>query len=89
MDFEWDGKKALANEREHDVSFEEAAEVFADELSSTVADPDHSIEEQRFVIFGQTRAGKPLVVALTERNDRIRIISARQMTRRERRAYEQ
>ena len=89
MDFEWDRKKALANERKHDVSFEEAAEVFADELSSTVADPDHSQEEQRFVIFGRTRAGRPLVVAFTERSDRIRIITARQMTRRERRAYEQ
>ena len=74
MDFEWDRKKALANQRKHDVSFEEAAEVFADELSSTVVDPDHSQEEQRFVIFGQTHAGRPLVVAFTERNDRIRII---------------
>ena len=89
MDFEWDRKKALANQRKHDVSFEEAAEVFADALSSTVVDPDHSQEEQRFVIFGQTLAGRLLVVAFTERNDRIRIITARQMTRRERRAYEQ
>jgi uncharacterized DUF497 family protein len=52
VDFEWDRKKALANRRKHDVSFEEAAEVFADELSSTVADPDHSQEERRSVIFG-------------------------------------
>lgn len=89
MDFEWDRKKALVNERKHGVNLEEAAEVFADESSSTVADPDHSVDEQRFVIFGRTHADKPLVVAFTERNGRIRIISARQMTRRERKAYEQ
>lgn len=89
MDFEWDREKALVNERKHGVSLEEAAEVFADESSSTVADPDHSVDEQRFVIFGRTHADKPLVVAFTERNGRIRIISTRQMTRRERRAYEQ
>lgn len=89
MDFEWDRKKALVNASKHGVGFEEAVEVFADELSSTVGDPDHSIDEQRFVVFGRTQAGRPLVVAFTERNGRIRIISARQMTRRERRAYEQ
>ena len=89
MDFEWDRKKALVNASKHGVSFEEAAEVFADELSSTVGDPGHSIDEQRFVIFGRTQVGRPLVVAFTERNGRIRIINARQMTRRERQAYEQ
>jgi uncharacterized DUF497 family protein len=89
MDFEWNRSKARANERKHSVSFEEATEVFADEYSSTVADPDHSIDEERFVIFGETASERFLVVAFTERNGRIRLISARQMTRRERRAYEQ
>ena len=86
MDFEWDPQKARENLDKHGVSFAEATEVFGDDLSSTVADPDHS--EPRYVIFGQSRAGKHLVIAFTERGDRIRLISARGMTRRERRAYE-
>ena len=89
MDFEWDSNKAAANERKHGISFEEAAEVFDDDLSSTVPDPDHSVGESRLVIFGRTRRGRPLVVAFADRGGRIRIISARLMTRRERQAYEQ
>ena len=88
MDFEWHLSKAAENERKHRVSFEEAMEVFADYHSSTVADPDHYFEEERFVIFGRSRQNRFLVVSFTERDDRIRIISARPMTRRERRAYE-
>jgi hypothetical protein len=89
MDFEWDAAKARANRRKHGVSFEEAADVFGDEHSSTVFDPDHSVGEGRHIIFGKSSAGKHLVVAFTERGARIRIISARVMTPRERRAYEQ
>ena len=89
MDFEWDKDKARTNHRKHRVSFFEACEVFGDELSSTVPDPDHSIEEDRYLIFGQTVVGRHLVVAYTERYGRIRIISAREMTPRERKAYEQ
>ena len=89
MDFEWDPTKAAANEQKHEVTFEEAAEVFADDHSSTVPDPDHSIDEDRYVIFGKTRSGRFLVVAFTERDAKIRIINARPMTLRERRAYEQ
>ena len=89
MDFEWHQQKAAANERKHDVTFEEAAEVFADEHSSTVPDPDHSLDEERFVIFGRSRLGRFLVVAFTERGGKIRLINARLMTRAERRAYEQ
>lgn len=89
MDFEWDRNKAQGNESKHGVSFEEATEVFADDYSSVVADPDHSIEENRFVIFGKTFGDRFLVVAFTERDGRIRIISARPMTRPERKAYEQ
>ncbi len=55
MDFEWHLNKAAANERKHRVSFEEAREVFADYHSSTVADPDHSFEEDRFIIFGRSQ----------------------------------
>lgn len=89
MEFEWDPRKARENEASHGVTFEEAAEVFADDYSSTVPDPDHSQSEERFVIFGQSQRQRFLVVAFTERGGRIRIVTARQMTRRERRAYEQ
>lgn len=89
MDFEWDPEKAAANERKHDVAFEEAIEVFADDYSSTVADPDHSAEEDRSLIFGLARSGRFLVVSFTDRGDRIRIINARSMTPSERHAYEQ
>jgi uncharacterized protein len=89
MDFEWDLAKAKSNESKHGVSFFEACEVFGDEHSSTVPDPDHSAAENRFLVFGASRGGRYLVVSYTERGDRIRLISARQMTLRERRAYEQ
>ena len=89
MQFEWDPEKALANEVKHGVTFSEATEIFADSLSSAVADPDHSEHEDRFVIFGRSATNRYLVASFTERGDRIRIISARMMTRRERTAYEQ
>jgi len=89
MDFEWDPEKSRSNESKHGVSFFEASEVFGDEHSSTVPDPDHSADENRYLVFGVSRSGKHLVVSYTERGDRIRLISARQMTPRERRAYEQ
>ncbi len=89
MEFEWDPVKARDNETKHGVSFLEATEVFADNLSSSSPNPDHSVEEERFVIFGKTLGDRHLVVAFTERGGRLRIISARQLTRRERQAYEQ
>jgi len=89
MDFEWDQSKADANEKKHGVTFLKATEVFGDDLSSFVADPDHSAEEDRFLLFGATKSNKRLVVSFTERNQIIRIISARRMTPSERKAYEQ
>jgi hypothetical protein len=89
VDFEWDPRKATANEQRHSVGFEEATEVFADDYSSTVADPDHSAEEERSLIFGVTKTGRYLIVSFTDRGGRIRIINARPMTPSERRAYEQ
>lgn len=88
MDFEWDPEKAESNARKHGVTFFEATEAFADEWSSTVPDPDHSHDELRFLLFGRTAGGAYLTVSFTERDDRIRLISARRMTPRERRAYE-
>ena len=89
MDFEWDPKKDRANEDKHGVSFLEACEVFDDDLSSSVQDPDHSQDEERHLLFGKSHQGRYLVVSYMERTEIIRIISVRQMTPRERKAYEQ
>jgi len=87
--FEWDARKATANFRKHGVSFDESATVFSDPLSATGDDPDHSLEEMRFVTFGVSSSGRLLVVAHVEFEDVIRIISARQATRAERKLYEE
>ncbi len=89
MEFEWDPQKATRNLRKHKVPFTEAATVFEDPLSMTVADPDHSTEENRFIIVGQSYRHRLLIVSFAERGDRIRIISARELTPTERRAYEE
>ena len=86
--FEWDEGKAGRNIEKHGVSFEEAATVFGDPLSLTIEDPAHSWDEERFVTIGGSFAHRLLVVVHTDRDDAIRIISARQATRRERRDYE-
>ncbi len=86
----WDPKKTEANHRKHGVHFREAATVLEDTLSTTFPDPDHSVGEERLVTLGQSRAGRTLVVAHTDRaDDEVRIISARPATRRERRFYEE
>ena len=89
MQFEWDSAKAAANLKRHRVSFHEAAAVLDDPLSTTFPDKAHSEDEARFVTIGVSRRGTVLVVAHTERNDAVRIISARRATRREREFYEQ
>ena len=87
--FEWDRKKDAANLSKHDVAFEEAATVFGDVLSITIADPDHSESEERFILLGMSHQNRLLVVVHAERGDRIRIISARPATKNERNQYEQ
>lgn len=89
LTFEWDQAKASVNLRKHGVSFEEAATAFADELSLTIPDPDHSQVEERFILLGTSYRGKMLVVVHTERGDSIRVISARPASRRERQQYEE
>ena len=89
MEFEWDEEKSESNLKLHGVSFHDAATVFDDTLSITVPDPDHSFEELRFVIVGLSHEGRLLIVSHAERGDRIRIISARELTREERNAYEE
>lgn len=90
MDFQWDLGKAASNEKKHGVTFAEAATVFADPLELTISDPDHSHGEYRFVSIGRSRAGNLLVVSYTERHpNQIRIISAREASKAERKSYEQ
>ncbi|MGO9599330.1 MAG: BrnT family toxin [Isosphaeraceae bacterium] len=88
MDFEWDDAKAEANERKHGVAFSEAMTVFADPISITAFDPLHSDREDRFLTMGTSIDGVLLVVSHVERGEVIRIISAREATRREREDYE-
>jgi uncharacterized DUF497 family protein len=88
MEFEWDDSKAEANERKHGVSFAEAETVFADPLALTGYDPGHSGEEDRYITMGTSITGRLLVVSHTDRAENVRIISAREASRRERRDYE-
>ncbi len=87
--FEWDPAKAAANLQTHGVSFEEAATVFQDPLAKIHSDPDHSESEDRAILIGHSTAGRMLLVAFTDRQGRIRLISARATTRRERNAHEE
>ena len=89
MEFEWDPDKAQTNLRKHRVGFQEAATVFRDPLSVTIFDPDHSRDEDRYVTIGQTQRGRVVMVAHTDRRERTRIVSARELTRAEREAYEE
>ena len=75
--------------RKRGISFDEAASVFFDPLSATGADPDHSLEEMRFVTFGVSSSGRLLVVAHADLDDALRIITARHATRAERKLYEE
>ena len=89
MEFEWSPSKAAENLRKHKVSFNEAATVLGDFLSTTASDPDHSVEEHRYITIGLSNRGRLLMVAHAESRERIRIISARTLTRSERRTYEE
>jgi hypothetical protein len=87
--FEWDPKKARLNVKTHGVSFDEASTAFCDPLSQTIEDPLHSEDEERFVLIGRSIQGRLLVIVHTESGDRIRIISARLATKKERFRYEE
>ena len=88
MQFEWDREKAKKNLRKHRVSFDEAMTVFYDPLSATFDDPDHSIDEERFITIGYSTHCRLLVVSHTERGKTIRIISVRHATAHERKRHE-
>ena len=89
IEFEWDPNKARSNESKHGVTFEEATTAFYDAYARVIADPDHSDEEERFVIIGFSRKVKVLTVCHCHRGaeDRIRIISARKATKNEENQY--
>jgi uncharacterized DUF497 family protein len=87
MRFEWDPEKARRNLAKHGVSFAEAATAFADPLSLTTFDPDHSEDEDRFLLLGTTNSLRLVVVSHTHRDENVRIISARLAAKSERRIY--
>lgn len=89
MEFEWSSEKAGANLSKHGVTFDEARTVFDDPLYVDFFDPDHSEDEERYIIVGRSQQNRLLVVSYTERNGRIRLISARGATRREQDEYEE
>jgi uncharacterized DUF497 family protein len=89
VDFEWDEAKAAANFEKHGVSFADAATVFDDPLYVDFYDPDHSTNENRYLITGASKDGRKLIVSYTERNGVVRLISARELTPTERKAYEE
>ena len=89
MEFEWDAPKAATNLKKHGVTFDEAASVFLDQLAVSGPDPDHSVGESRYITFGMSSLGQLLAVSHTYRPRGIRIISARRVTRSERKIYEE
>ena len=88
LEFEWDPRKAEANSTKHGVTFTEAGTVFGDPLATTFRDPDHEEGESRWITLGLSLAGRLLFVAHADRGEKIRIISARKASRRERTLYE-
>lgn len=88
MRFFWDERKAAANLSKHGISFPEAVTVFGDQLAQTIPDPDHSHAERRFLTVGLSSSDRLMVVAHTEDDDEVRVISARPATKHERRDYE-
>lgn len=87
--FEWDKGKAKSNLQKHKVSFEEVMTIWNDELTVFLHDPSHSDNEPRYMMIGYSSKNNLLFVSFTERNQRIRIISARKATKYERKRHEE
>lgn len=87
LEFEWDDRKATSNNTKHGVTFEDASTIFVDPNSLTIPDPAHSVAEDRFVTIGLAATMRLLVVVHTDRGDRLRLISARRASRKERENY--
>ncbi len=89
LNFEWDEEKAKANFKKHRVSFDESTTIFIDPFSITIPDPDHSVNEQRYIDIGSSDKGRVMVVVYTKRGSNIRIISCRKATLSERKLHEE
>jgi uncharacterized DUF497 family protein len=89
MKIEWDSKKAKSNLEKHGVSFEEAATALSDPMAATGADPDHSLTEDRYITFCVSEKNRLVVVSHTEKDQTIRIISARKASKGEQKLYEE
>lgn len=87
MQFEWDAEKDQRNQAKHAVSFDEGSTVFGDPFAITIDDPDHSSDENRVLTTGYSNRQRLIIVAHTDRDERVRIISAREVTAAERRDY--
>ena len=87
--FEWSTEKAKINLQKHQVDFDEASTIFDDPQFITFLDEEHSFEDERYITIGLTNANRFLMVAHTERNDKIRIISARKVTKDEEKFYQE
>ncbi len=89
LEFEWDKRKNISNQKKHGVSFREAETVFKDEFGRLIPDPDHSMDEDRFILMGMSSKFRMLIVCHCERDlDTVRIISARKADKNERKQYE-
>jgi uncharacterized DUF497 family protein len=88
LEFEWDGHKAVENLKNHRVSFDEAKSVFNDPLLLTFPDPEHSDEEHRSINIGISSHSRVLLVVFTDRKGKVRVISSRKATAKERKLYE-
>jgi uncharacterized DUF497 family protein len=87
--FEWDPAKNASNQKKHGVSFDEAKSVFSDDFARLIADPDHSQDEERFILMGSSIDANLLIVCHCIRDeDSVRIISARTADKKERKTYE-
>lgn len=87
---EWDPRKALRNHRKHGVTFREAASTFNDPKPCILPDHRHSDDEERWIFLGRSALGRLIAVMFTERDEnRVRLISARRATARERSVYEE
>ena len=89
MEFDWDENKAEANLSKHGISFDEAKTVFDGLLYIDFYDPDHSDDEERYIIIGESQRHRLLIVSYPERDHKTRLISAREVTPTEREDYEE
>ena len=87
--FEWDAVKNASNQKKHGISFEEAKTVFSDDFARLIADPEHSEDEERFILLGESIQSNLLIVCHCIRDkDSVRIVSARKADKKERHTYE-